>query len=250
MLAKIQQSLQEKFGSRLTRNSWGGRPAWSGNIKGENKPAILGPTMTKERQLRDFCRANNLCFFCKEPYDAAHAGKCTKRPKAQANALALNDLDVVLAKEVLEQLELEDNLTQQFCSLSLNAIAGTDVGEAMRLRARVKNKAMLLLVDSGSSHSFVSSAFLQQVGITPIPAAPKQVKVANGDVLITDKLVPGLEWLVQGHTFSSDMRVLDLPAYDAILGYDCKQSYHTSLGYENNGVHAQREQSAVEGSDC
>lgn len=69
-------------------------------------------------------------------------------------------------------------------------------------------------------HSFLSSAFLNAVGIQPVPAKPKQVKVANGETLISDKCVLGLQWWCQGHTFTSDMRVLDLPAYDAILGYD------------------------------
>lgn len=170
--------------------------AWSGNARTENKPAALVVTMSKERQLRDLCRENNLCFFCKEPYDSTHASKCTKRPKAQSNALALNDLDVVLNEEVLEQLDLEDPLTQQFCSLSLNALAATDVGEAMRLRALVKNKVMLILTDSGISHSFVSSAFIQQAGIQPQSTTPKQVKVVNRDILITDKYVPQLQWLV------------------------------------------------------
>jgi len=41
-------------------------------------------------------------------------------------------------------------------------------------------------VDSGSTHSFVSSEFLAKVGITPVPTTPKQVKLPNGDILISD----------------------------------------------------------------
>jgi hypothetical protein len=55
----------------------------------------------------------------------------------------------------------------------------------MRVAALVKNKVMLILIDSGSSHSFVSSAFLQNVGLTVIPAVAKHVKLASGDTLIT-----------------------------------------------------------------
>lgn len=132
----------------------------------------------------------------------------------------LNDLDINLTEEVLTQLDIEDALAADFGTLSLNAIPGTDDGEVMRLRALVKNKVMLMLVDSGSSHCFVSSTFLKKLGIQPIPAPPKTVKVANGEVLISDQMVPQLEWWIQGHTFSCDMRVLDIAAYDCILGYD------------------------------
>lgn len=62
------------------------------------------------------------------------------------------------------------------------------------MRALVRNKVMLILVDSGSSHSFVSSAFLDKCGILPVPMEPKQVRVANGDTLITDKQVLQLQW--------------------------------------------------------
>lgn len=66
--------------------------------------------------------------------------KCTKRPKPHLNALVMNDLDVKLTEEVLHQLDMEDTLDNEFCKLSLNAIAGTDKGEAIKLRAMVRTK--------------------------------------------------------------------------------------------------------------
>jgi hypothetical protein len=126
---------------------------------------VIPAVMTKERQLRDFCRANSLCYFCREPYDATHATKCSKRPKAQANASVLNNLDITLIDEVLQQLDIEDALNAEFGSLSINAIAGTEDGEVMRLRALVKNKVMLILVDSGSSNCFISADFVKKVGL-------------------------------------------------------------------------------------
>jgi len=87
----------------------------------------------------------------------------------------------------------------------------------------VKNKVMLTLVDSGSTHSFVSSQFLQQVGITPSPTVPTSVKLANGQVLISDHWVPQMSWWCDGFTLQTDMKVLDIGAFDAILGFDWLQ---------------------------
>lgn len=56
--------------------------------------------------------------------------------------------------------------------MSLNAISGTDAGEANRVRAMVKNQIMLVLIDPGSSHSFISLLFLQQVGIQFVASTP------------------------------------------------------------------------------
>jgi hypothetical protein len=136
------------------------------------------------------------------------------------NALVVKDLEVQLTDEVLHQLDVEDALDAEFCKLSLNAISGTDKGEAIKLRAMVQNKVMLVLVDNGSSHSFVSSSFLMKCGIQPTHMPGKQVQVANGDTLITDQQVQQLEWWIQGFTFHTDMKVLDVGPYDAILGFD------------------------------
>jgi hypothetical protein len=69
----------------------------------------------------------------------------------KAIALVLNSLDVDLTEDVLNQLAIEDVLIEDFYKFSLNAIAGTEFGECMKLRALVQNKVMLILVDSGSS---------------------------------------------------------------------------------------------------
>jgi hypothetical protein len=45
----------------------------------------------------------------------------------------LNNLDVDLNENILAQLELEDALSQDFGQLSLNALAGTSQGQAMRV---------------------------------------------------------------------------------------------------------------------
>ena len=119
---------------------------------------------------------------------------CTKKPQNQLNALALNDMDVVLTEEVLNQLEIEDTLASDFCQLSLNALSGAEKGDAMKLRALVHNKVMLILIDSGSSHSFISSAFVDKLGLPTKYIKPQQVRLANGDTLTTGKMVPQLAW--------------------------------------------------------
>ena len=149
----------------------------------------------------NYRKANNLCFQCGEPYNSAHAAVCTKKPKAQANALVVNDLDMPLSEEILTHLAMEDSISDDFGQLSLNAISGTNSGETLKVRALVKNQVMLTLVDSGSSHSFVSADVLDRVGIILVPTVPKQVRVANGEVMISDSYVPQLTWCVMDTLF-------------------------------------------------
>jgi hypothetical protein len=136
------------------------------------------------------------------------------------NALVLNDMDQTLTDEVLNQLAVEDVLSEELGHLSLNAIAGTDTSDCIKIRSLVNNKIMLILIDSGSSHSFVSACFVAKAGLPTTQVPPKRVKLPNGQTLISDKMVHQLEWWCQGKTLAVNMRILDLDAYDAILGYD------------------------------
>uniref|UniRef100_A0A8R7R7B3 Transposon Ty3-I Gag-Pol polyprotein n=1 Tax=Triticum urartu TaxID=4572 RepID=A0A8R7R7B3_TRIUA len=78
---------------------------------------------------------------------------------------------------------------------------------------------MLLLLDSGSTHNFVNKSFVECVGATTQEIAALDVRVANSDRLTCSRQVPKLKWWMQGHTFSTPMR-LDTGTYDGILGMD------------------------------
>jgi hypothetical protein len=126
--------------------------------------------------------------------------------------------------DTLNELAAEDVLQEEFCQLSLNAISSTDQTNCIKLKSRVKDKVMLILFDSGSSHSFISSQFVETVKLSTEPMQPIKVKLANGEWLITDKKVPKLQWYCQGHTLCIDMVVLDMHPDDAILGFDWLQT--------------------------
>jgi hypothetical protein len=219
LLAKRQQFVLDKGKQQGSRSST--QPRFQSTTqKSEGKSTGHQSSLWKEQQTLNYRKANNLCYYCGDKFDPAHITVCTQGPKAQANAMVVNDLDMPLTEEILSQLELEDSIAADFGQLSLNAIAGTDIGHAMKIKALVHNKVMLTLIDSGSSHSFVSSAFLNRLGITPVPAPPKQVKLPNGEILLSDHMVPNFCWWSSGHTLHTDLRVLDMTTYDAILGYD------------------------------
>ena len=104
------------------------------------------------------------------------------------------------------------------CTISAHALDGSEAPNTIRLRALVGNQVMLLLLDSGSTHSFVSKSFMDRVGASTQEIAPLEVRVANGDRLSCSRQVPELKWWMQGHTFTTPMRELDTGAYDDILG--------------------------------
>jgi hypothetical protein len=83
----------------------------------------------------------------------------------------------------------------------------------------------VILVNSGRSHTFLNSAIANklQVEVTSLP--PMSVKVANGASLACSGEVKWFEWWVQGHTFSMDAKIIDMGAYDLVLGMDWLEQF-------------------------
>lgn len=109
--------------------------------------------------------------------------------------------------------------------LSLNALQGTQGNKSIHLRALVGNQVLSILLDSGSSHTFVNVAMLDRIPHLPTPSNPMTMKVPNGQKVLSNMEVKGLEWWLQGHTFKWDARVVNLAAYNLILGMDWLEQF-------------------------
>jgi hypothetical protein len=162
--------------------------------------------MWKDRQLRDYRKANNLCFKCGERYDPTH--QCAKKTGAELHAITMDDTPEQLSHEVLNMLEMQDLAEAQQLSLSIHALAGTNSGDMIHLRALIGNQHLLILVDSGSTGSFLNVNMLSRLHCEAQPTTPVTVKLANNDTLQCDRWVPSLTWEIQGETFHTPMRIL------------------------------------------
>jgi hypothetical protein len=102
----------------------------------------------------------------------------------------INDLDKEeITDDMIQQLDDEDKLAATFCQLSLNTLTTVDSLNSIKLRTLVKNKVMLILVDSGSLHSFVSQQFADLANLPTVQVPARQVKLANGNWMLTSTMV-------------------------------------------------------------
>lgn len=74
---------------------------------------------------------------------------------------------------------------QECCVLSTHTVSGGEAPRTIRLRALMGNQVMLLLVDSGSTHNFISASFVQRIAAKSAPMPPVEVRVANVDRIVT-----------------------------------------------------------------
>lgn len=77
-----------------------------------------------------------------------------------------------------------------------------------------------ILVDSGSSHTFINHFFAAKLSGISLLAQPLKVKIADGQLIHCDSHILKLDWSIQGCTFQSDAKVLSLAHFDIIVGMD------------------------------
>uniref|UniRef100_A0A453DDL0 Reverse transcriptase domain-containing protein n=1 Tax=Aegilops tauschii subsp. strangulata TaxID=200361 RepID=A0A453DDL0_AEGTS len=196
------------------------RPSTPATIAEDHRgtEAARAPTdNSKIAALRSFRRARGLCFKCGERWGKDHTCPTTVQMHVVEELLELFATEEVLDENNRESSELnEDNL----CTISKQAVDGSTGPGVMQLHAWIQGEEMSLLVDSGSSSSFVDRHLAAKLnGVCKLPKVCR-VKVADGVVLICDSFIPQCQWTSQGDEFTTDFKLLSLGAYDAILGMD------------------------------
>jgi len=82
-----------------------------------------------------------------------------------------------------------------------------------------------ILIDSGSSSSFVNASLVPQLtNITAIPVSTS-VMVAGGTQLSSSSMLLQVPWSVGNCEFQSDFRALPLGSFDVVVGMDWLSSY-------------------------
>jgi hypothetical protein len=100
--------------------------------------------------LKTYRRAMGLCIKCAEKWSREH--RCA--PSVQLHAL----------QEILQLFNIEDeedtvsvsSKSQLFLALSAHVVNGTEGPKTMRMQGQLQGAQITIMIDSGSSHTFIS----------------------------------------------------------------------------------------------
>ncbi|XP_075112396.1 uncharacterized protein LOC142182219 [Nicotiana tabacum] len=109
---------------------------------------------------------------------------------------------------------------EEHAELSINVTLGmTTSPSTIKIHGTVKKLSMLILVYSGSTHSFISPRVAKSMTRMVYPSAqPLRVVMANGQQMFSEEWCPKFKWTMQGEEFDFPIRVLHLGGYDMVLG--------------------------------
>ncbi|KAL6332966.1 hypothetical protein AAG906_019980 [Vitis piasezkii] len=153
-------------------------------------------------------RAQGLCFNCNERFTPGH--KC-QGPRL----LLIEGHDEVQDKE--EEAEISDNREDEL-EVSIHALTGWASPRTMRVAATIKSQPIMVLIDSGSTHNFLSDKVARTLRLPVVPTKSFTVHVANGERLLCQGRFEKVPIDLQGIPFSLTCYSLPLAGLDMVLG--------------------------------
>lgn len=169
--------------------------------------------------VKAYRRAKGLCYKCGTKWAPNH--KC-------APTVSLH-----MVEELWQLLpeSPEANQSEQYDSgedlmaISLHAVNGTDTLKTIRVMGKILDQHPLILVDSGSSSSFIAEQMAAAIPSWTMLQTPLSVRVANGSILMCTHEIKHCPLLIQGHCFYVNLKILPLQCYDIVLGMDWLESF-------------------------
>ena len=154
-------------------------------------------------------RKMGLCYNCDEPYVQGH--KCQR-------LFYLEVTDYLVEEPESDDDEQTSAAGADRPTIPLSAIAGIRTEDTMQVYVQVGNVQCVALLDSGSTHTFISSSVARRVGILFEPCPGAGVTVANGDHVACRGLARDVGIRIAEEIFSVDCYTIPLDRWDMVLG--------------------------------
>lgn len=168
-------------------------------------------------------RNKGLCFNCDEKFSAGHVCK-----NKQLFVVTLDEGDGIPADTTEPNLIWDDDnecnprgtqptIITNDTDLSLHAVTGTQGPHTIKVWGSIKGKRMSILIDSGSTHSFLSQTVVKQLKLKTGNCHDTTITVANGNKLSCNQVIEGAKWQMAGKVFTGKFHVIPVGGYDMIL---------------------------------
>jgi hypothetical protein len=160
-------------------------------------------------------RRLGLCFNCNEKFGCSHNHVCQR----------IFLLDLAARDDDNDTTDLEEPASDS-SHISLHVIAGVRTSETMQVHITLGGATLLVLLDSGSTHNFVSENATDCTFLQLLPKGNMKVTVANGKRIPCPGIYSATTFTVCDESFTVDFFALPLAGYDMVLG----TQWQASLG--------------------
>ncbi|CAL1400787.1 unnamed protein product [Linum trigynum] len=160
----------------------------------------------------------------------ANVGACAKAYTAATKSTTSACLDMMMEIRALKrqltgwlnepepELVDDDGSAGEQVELSLNAAAGIDGPRTLQFRAQVADVQAVLLVDSRSTHNFISEQKAEEKRLCIASIEPFLVGIANGEPMRCRGRCNDVQVVIQGEEFAVSLYILPIRGMDMVFG--------------------------------
>ncbi|WVZ15409.1 hypothetical protein V8G54_012975 [Vigna mungo] len=185
-----------------------------GSTSSSNRRGMGYKRLTEEEENEK--RRRGLCFRCDERYSPGHV--CRNK---QLHVILLGQEEGVEEDEAPSEKEEGDEVNLQ---LNVSSIAGMTSKNSLKLWGTIKGNKVIVMVDSGASHNFLSPRVVGELGIQIEETRGYFVEVGNGQRLGSQGVCRNVELQLPTLMVKQDFYLFELVGVDVILGYEWLKS--------------------------
>ena len=167
-------------------------------------------------------REKGLCYNCDEKYQFGH--KCSRPSLYLLEGLELEASSYKVERDT-EQYD-QTPQTAELLVISLNAIAWVLSPKTMRLVGRIGKHSLIILIDTGSTHSFVDVNVARKLKL-PVEDSHLAMQVADGAKFPCQGCCKAVLLKLQNCDVWVNLYLLTLGGCDVVLGVDWLRSLGT-----------------------
>ena len=162
-------------------------------------------------------KQKGLCFKCKGPFSPTH--QC---PDKHLRILLVDDnYTEELEGQVLaiEVNEAEDDEMGEMSLMHLDQMAN-HAPQVIRFQGEIKGVPVLVLVDSGATHNFISQKLVSKMDWPMEETSQMRIRLGDGFQTMTRGVCRGVELKIGGFGIQADMHLFELGGIDVVLGIE------------------------------
>ena len=161
-------------------------------------------------------RAKGLCCSCDSKYTKGH--KCAEKKLFYIDCEEEEEKEQERSKEedILQEQSLDEE--QINLTISCNALAGITTPQTIKTEGEIKNKKVIVLIDSGSTHNFIHYKVAKNLNCFLYPAPKCQVMIANGGTINYSGKFHNIKLSMGEYVLTSPMLSIPMGGVDVVLG--------------------------------
>ncbi|GKC40724.1 retrotransposon gag domain, retroviral aspartyl protease [Tanacetum coccineum] len=124
---------------------------------------------------------------------------------------------------------------EETAKISLHAILGKPHPTTMKVHGMLHSTEVLILIDGGSTHNFISDVLVNELKLATQPVSPFGVQIGNGDVIRCGQICKNLAVQINDLKITQDFHPFSLGGADVVLGIQGEMLHWNPFSQEHRG---------------